>query len=77
MSGKFNQPSFELICVFFFFVKGSIQFIVLKVSESDTEVWSFIDCPGILCDLSLNLTKLDSINLNLNKINGKSLLCGK
>lgn len=46
-----------------------MEFIVLKLYESDTKAWSPIDCHGILCDLSLVLMNLDFINLILNKIN--------
>jgi len=45
-----------------------MEFIVLKLYETDTKVWSFIDCRGILCDLSLVLMNLDFMNLILNKI---------
>lgn len=46
-----------------------MEFIVLKLYESDTKVWSSIDYHGILWDLSLVLMNLDFINLILNKIN--------
>lgn len=46
-----------------------MEFIVLKLYESYTKVWSFIDCCCILCDLSLVLMFLDFINLILNEIN--------
>lgn len=53
----------------FFCERYDMEFIVLKLYESDTKAWSPVDCHGILCDLSLVLMNLDFINLILNKIN--------
>lgn len=47
----------------FFCERYNMELIILKLHESDTKVWSFIDCHGIFCDLSLVLMNLDFINL--------------